>query len=312
MAQPARYLFDLDFSAPSEPEVEEVVEEEIIEEEPPEPMITVAEHELLIETIRQQAYEQGLAEGREEREQSAAEQSVALQKSILDEIAMVYTEVGTLLSRLERDASHLAFSFASRFAEKLVAQEPKSEIQALLNQILAPLRKSPHLIIRIHSSLADEIRQSTEDQMKELGFKGSLMIVGDDTIAPGDCEVEWNDGGIGRNMRAAVHHAKELLEQHFAHIPQEETEEEDDDDASQPEVSDAPEEQEAASADETLPEFSESADMQDPELNLDTPQDLSEPQPDMATAHPLPDSPQDPTHETPIQNQSHQPQGEPQ
>jgi flagellar assembly protein FliH len=316
MAQPARYLFDLDFSAPPEPEIEEVVEEEIIEEEPPEPMITVAEHEALIETIRQQAYEQGLAEGREEREQSATEQSVALQKSILDEIAMVYTEVGTLLSRLERDASRLAFTFASRFAEKLVAQEPKAEVQALLNQILAPLRKSPHLIIRIHSSLADEIKQSTEDQMKELGFKGSLMVTGDDAVAPGDCEVEWNDGGIGRNMRAAIHHAEELLEQHFAHIPEEEAEDENDQDASSPETSEDQEtmSEAKASADETASEINEAADAPAPDLSLDMPSQVNEPQPDipMTAEAPSPITSHDQTNEAFDPNQSQQPQGEPQ
>jgi len=43
MAQAARYLFDLDFSAPPEPEIESH-----IEEIPPEPMITVAEHEAIL------------------------------------------------------------------------------------------------------------------------------------------------------------------------------------------------------------------------------------------------------------------------
>ncbi|MCV6576139.1 MAG: FliH/SctL family protein [Cohaesibacter sp.] len=228
MAQPARYLFDLDFSAPPEPEIEEVVEDIIEEEEPPEPTITVAEHEQLIETIRQQAYEQGLEEGRQEREQSATEKNNELQKTILDEIAMIYTEVGVLMARLEKDASTLAFRFASRFAQKLVDQEPKAEIQALLNQILAPLRKSPHLTIRVHSDLAQDIKASTKKQMKELGFKGNLMVRGDDMIAPGDCEVEWNDGGIGRNMRDAIQHAETLLEQHFATVPEEEIPEEED------------------------------------------------------------------------------------
>lgn len=238
MAQPARYLFDLDFSAPPEPEIEEVVEEIIEEEEPPEPTITVAEHEQLIETIRQQAYEQGLEEGRQEREQSATEKNIELQKTILDEIAMIYTEVGVLMARLEKDASTLAFRFASRFAQKLVDQEPKAEIQALLNQILAPLRKSPHLTIRVHSDLAQDIKASTKKQMKELGFKGNLMVRGDDMIAPGDCEVEWNDGGIGRNMRDAIQHAETLLEQHFATVPEEEIPEAEDTEAEDTETED--------------------------------------------------------------------------
>lgn len=229
MAQAARYLFDLDFSAPAEPEP---IEEPIVEEVPPEPMITVAEHEALLEQVRQQAYDQGLQIGKQEamdsREQLASETAAQTQQKILDEIGMVYTEVGILLQRLEKDASKLAFAFASRFAEKLVAQEPKEEIMALLHQVLAPLRGTPHISIRLNEEIAEEIEQKAQEQMQELGFAGTLKIIADPAIMAGDCEVEWADGGIGRNLRSAIRQAEDLLEQHFAHIPDAPEDERDD------------------------------------------------------------------------------------
>ncbi|WP_319496631.1 FliH/SctL family protein [uncultured Cohaesibacter sp.] len=239
MSQAARYLFDLDFSAPSEPVVEEQ-----IEEIPPEPMITVAEHERLLAEARAKAFAEGEAKARDERELMASEQRVALEKEIIEEISMVYTEVGTLMLRLERDASNLAFAFASRFAEKLVAQEPKGEIMALLNQILAPLRKTPHISIRLNDAVADDVKAAVDQQMNELGFTGTLTILPDPAIMPGDCSVEWVDGGIGRNMRSAIRQVEQLLTDHFAHVPEE------------PED---PEEQEASDTDDAQPE----ADMTD-------------------------------------------------
>lgn len=215
MAQAARYLFDLDFSAPPEPDIEEQ-----IEETPPEPMITVAEHERLVAEARAQAFAQGEAKARDDREQLASEQNLALEKQIVEEISMVYTEVGLLMQRLERDASNLAFAFASRFAEKLVAQEPKVEIMGLLNQILAPLRKTPHISIRLNEAVADDVKMAVDHQMAELGFTGQLTILPDSVVMPGDCEVEWVDGGIGRNLRAAVRQVEQLLEDHFAHVPE--------------------------------------------------------------------------------------------
>nr|WP_321455997.1 FliH/SctL family protein [uncultured Cohaesibacter sp.] len=221
MSQAARYLFDLDFSAPPEPEIEEQ-----IEEIPPEPMITVAEHERLIAEAREQAFAEGEAKAREDREQLASEKKLTLEKQIVEEVAMIYTEVGLLMQRLEKDASQLAFAFASRFAEKLVAQEPKGEIQALLNQILAPLRKTPHISIRLNDAVADDIKATVDAQMEELGFSGTLTILPDPVIMPGDCEVEWVDGGIGRNLRSSIRQVEKLINDHFAHVP-------DDPDASQ-------------------------------------------------------------------------------
>jgi flagellar assembly protein FliH len=215
MSQAARYLFDLDFSAPPEPVVEEQ-----IEEIPPEPMITVAEHERLLAEARAAAFAEGEAKAHDERDLLASEQRVALEKEIVEEISMVYTEVGILMQRLERDASNLAFAFASRFAEKLVAQEPKGEIMALLNQILAPLRKTPHISIRLNDAVADDVKTAVDQQMNELGFTGTLTILPDPAIMPGDCSVEWVDGGIGRNMRSAIRQVEQLLTDHFAHVPE--------------------------------------------------------------------------------------------
>lgn len=217
MAQAARYLFDLDFAAPPEPEVDEQ-----IEEIPPEPMITVAEHERLLAEAKERAFKEGEETARNAREQLASEKQLDVQQTILNDIGMIYTEVGHLMARLEKDASKLAFAFASRFAEKLVAQEPKAEIMALLHQILAPLRQTPHISIRLNDAVADEITTEIDRQMNELGFEGKVTILPDPIVMPGDCEVEWVDGGIGRNMRAAIRKAEKLLDDHFAHIPDQE------------------------------------------------------------------------------------------
>nr|WP_321443634.1 FliH/SctL family protein [uncultured Cohaesibacter sp.] len=240
MPQAARYLFDLDFSAPPEPEVKEE-----IEEIPPEPMITVAEHERLLAQAVAAARAEGEAEALQQRERLASEESLSLQQTMFDEISMIYTEVGTLLQRLEKDASNLAFAFASRFAERLVAQEPKTEILALLHQILAPLRKAPHISIRLNEDVADDIKEMVDHKMQELGFTGKLTIIPDPAMMAGDCEVEWADGGIGRNLRSAIRQVDQLLEDHFAHVPEPEDDDDETDDETDQDVkadaeSDAP------------------------------------------------------------------------
>ena len=263
MQQAARYLFDLDFAAPPEPEIEEA-----IEEIPPEPMITVAEHERLLAEAVAAARAEGEAAARDERERLASEETMRLQQSMLDEIAMIYTEVGTLLQRLEKDASNLAFAFASRFAEKLVAQEPKTEILALLHQILAPLRKTPHISIRLNEEIADEIKEMVDQQMASLGFDGKLTIIPDDTIMAGDCEVEWADGGIGRNLRSAIRQVEQLLDDHFAHVP----------DAEEPDEKDeTPKDENADKSDTVLESASESASTETADMPETTPQDMTPP-----------------------------------
>ena len=264
MAQAARFLFDLDFSAPPEPEVTEVVEET-----PSEPMITVAEHERILADAVARARADAAANALDEHERNIREQCLVQQKAMLDEVGMVYTEVGTLMERLERDATNLAFAFASRFAERLVAQEPKNEILALLHEILAPLRKTPHISIRLNDAIADEIKEAVDQQMEEMGFEGKITIIPDTVIQPGDCEVEWEDGGIGRNLRSAIRQVEQLIEDHFANVPPVEDEDEDEDDMpDSPEASDEtdPAAEAAASGDSVAAQAEPETDI-DPETD---------------------------------------------
>lgn len=220
MVHAARYLFDLDFSAPPEP----IIEEEV-EVAPPEPTITVAEHERLLAKAEKKAFEKGKKEAMDNREQLAIEKSTALQGQLIEEISMIYTEVGHLMKRIERDASKLSLAFASQFASRLVAREPEVEVMGLLNQLLAPLRQIPHITIRLNEEIADKVRAIVDQQMQELGFEGTLNILPDPAIMPGDCEVEWADGGISRNLKAAIHQAEELLDEHFGAVPNDEEDE---------------------------------------------------------------------------------------
>ncbi len=272
MPQAARYLFDLDFSAPPEPEVKEE-----IEEIPPEPMITVAEHERLLAQAVAAARAEGEAEALGQRERLASEESLSLQQTMFDEISMIYTEVGTLLQRLEKDASNLAFAFASRFAERLVAQEPKTEILALLHQILAPLRKAPHISIRLNEDVADDIKEMVDHKMDELGFAGKLTIIPDPSIMAGDCEVEWADGGIGRNLRSAIRQVDQLLEDHFAHVPESDDDEEVEDDTEEDVKADAESDAPSASQEQSQePDLKGEANPEPMPFETDAQQDQTE------------------------------------
>ena len=61
---------------------------------------------------------------------------------------------------------------------------------------------------------------------KSWALPANWTIIADPTIMAGDCEVEWADGGIGRNLRSAIRQVDQLLEDHFAHVPESDDEEE--------------------------------------------------------------------------------------
>ncbi len=198
MAAPARFLFDLDFSRPEPPPapVEQARPRIDLDQH-------LAEMVALEERVRAEAFEEGRQEGfvagRTDAEARAAER-------LADEAAALADAARALLGALdadrlaiERAAVELALAAARRLAGTLVEREPLAEIRALLADCLGPLRKAPHLVVRLAATDADALKPHVDRIARETGFEGRIVILGEDEVRRGDCRIEWADGGILRD-----------------------------------------------------------------------------------------------------------------
>lgn len=201
MAAPARFLFDTDFTRPEPPPAPA---------EPPRPTIDLEQHHAMMieleERVRAEAFaegrEAGYTEGRGDAEARAAER-------LADEAAALAVAAGRLLATLDAErlavearAVDLAVVAARKLAEQLVAREPLAEIRALLAECLGPLRKAPHLVVRLAAVDADALKPHVDRIARETGFEGRIVILGEDEVDRGDCRIEWADGGILRDGKA--------------------------------------------------------------------------------------------------------------
>jgi len=195
MTNPSKFLFNRDFSAPEEPKVVAPVEPEI-------PMMPVSDHERLLAEARAQAFEDGKA-------QAAQDHLNAQEKLLTEEVGRLVGAVGTVLSQMEeqqvaqeKDAVGLAFLIARRLCAHLIARQPLAETIALVTQCLGPLRRAPHLVIRVAEKDVERLKKRVDPIVHEKGFEGRLVILGEPAIVRGDCHIEWADGGILRDRKA--------------------------------------------------------------------------------------------------------------
>ncbi|MEM5585481.1 MULTISPECIES: FliH/SctL family protein [unclassified Roseibium] len=195
MTNPSKYLFNMDFSEPEEPEVVAPPEPEI-------PMMPVGEHKQLLKTAKAQAFEEGRAK--------ALEDLQTKQETLLTaEVGHLVSAVGDVLKTLddvqatrEKDAISLAFLVARRLCAHLIARQPLAETVALVSECLGPLRNAPHLVIRIAEKDVEALKSQVDPIVHEKGFEGRLVILGEPEISRGDCHIEWADGGIRRDRKA--------------------------------------------------------------------------------------------------------------
>jgi len=201
MAAPARFLFDTDFTRPEPPPAPA---------EPPRPTIDLEQHLALMVETEERARAEAFAEGHERGyEEGRADAEARAAERLADEAAALAVATGRLLGTLDAErlaiearAVDLAVLAARKLAEHLIDREPLAEVRALLAECLGPLRKAPHLVVRIARVDADALKPHVDRIARETGFEGRIVILGEDEVGRGDCRIEWADGGILRDTDA--------------------------------------------------------------------------------------------------------------
>jgi flagellar assembly protein FliH len=81
----------------------------------------------------------------------------------------------------------------------LLQRGAAGEIEALLVQCLTTLRTEPWFTIRVPAEQADELGERVQAVGKNHGYEGRLTVLGDESLKPGDCRIEWTQGGMIRD-----------------------------------------------------------------------------------------------------------------
>ncbi len=144
MGAPAKFLFDMDFSAPEKGRERAATPSEIAQQ---------------VASAEARAYREGFdAAMREARAESDRRAALAL-----EEIGISLRGIATRFSgieiRMETEAVDVAVAVARKLCSELIAGEPLTEIMALVRDCFSHLVSTPHLVVRINDSLYDAARE---------------------------------------------------------------------------------------------------------------------------------------------------------
>ena len=201
MAAPAKFLFDMDFSAPDKMRERAATPSEIAQK---------------IASAEARAYRDGFdAAQREAKAESDRRAALALEEIgiALKTIATRYSGIET---RMETEAVDVAVAVARKLCNALVSSESLGEITGLVSDCFSHLVSTPHLVVRINASLYETARERIERLAKQSGFAGQLVILAEPEIETGDCRIEWADGGVVLERAAIEAKISELVGRYMA------------------------------------------------------------------------------------------------
>src|SRR5208282_1689210 len=187
MSAPAKFLFDVDFTAGADRK----------------PAVTLAEHAIKLAEAEASAHRQGYADAQADAKVEADRRMADALERIAANLAAAINALQAIETRLECEAVEVAVAVARKLAPALIAREPFAEISALASDCFRELVAAPHLAVRVNDALYAAAREKLDDIVRARSFQGRLVVLAEPDIAVGDCRIEWADGGVNRDSAAA-------------------------------------------------------------------------------------------------------------
>jgi len=198
MKSTIKYLFDEDFSTGERR------------------TITLVEAERRSADAESQAYRNGFAAGLEKARNDAPQQLAAALDVIADAMDRLNRALAGIEARLETEAVQVAVAVAGKLAPELIARQPLAEMSALAAESFNHLVKAPHVVVHIGAEIYEATKVKLDEIAQARGFEGRLVVLSNSAMAPGDCRIEWADGGVARDRAATLAIIDDLVARYVA------------------------------------------------------------------------------------------------
>ncbi len=198
MSAAAKFMFDEDFAGGVKP------------------TITMVEHERRSKDAEAVAHRNGFEAGQAQARTETNERIARALTQIADSMTKLNNALNGIEARLETEAVEVAVSVASKLAPELIAREPMAEIAALAGECFRQLIATPQISVRIGNDILEAATGHLEEIARTRGFDGRLVVQGDATMKPGDCRIEWLDGGVARDRDATLAAIEDVVGRYVA------------------------------------------------------------------------------------------------
>ncbi|MEA1938322.1 MAG: FliH/SctL family protein [Pseudomonadota bacterium] len=150
----------------------------------------------------QDAFEQGVEQGRAEVMAQAETQIAGIVERIADRIGRALDEDTAQRADLSAETVRLTLALMRKIMPVLAERHALEEIENLLLACIEDRFDEQRFVIRLHDSLLDPLKSRLEAAADKRGFTGKIVFITEDGMPPSDCRIEWADGGAERRLDA--------------------------------------------------------------------------------------------------------------
>ncbi|OKH89013.1 FliH/SctL family protein [Thalassospira sp. TSL5-1] len=196
------------------------------EEAPPPPPAIYTEEQMqtMLRDTETRAREEAFAQGHQEGLTQGREEILSsLEKAVSDtaaQIAAWMNHIDELQKRAHastaEDAIHVTQAIVKKLLPVWMSENSTAEIEQIIRQSLSNLFDAPKVLIQVHPEIADSLQDRVAEIARSRGFSGQAVVVGEASIAKGDCRVSWGDGTAVRDQARTWGEINAIIEKAIA------------------------------------------------------------------------------------------------
>jgi flagellar assembly protein FliH len=180
VSQARRFLFDTEFAADGTV-LRDAARGEFRRYDPAE-----------VEAERARAYAAGKADALAAAERASAEALAALAA----DARSLLSRLDDLAQRLRSEAAEVAFAAARKIAGEALDAFGDARALAAVGAAMEALPHGPRLVVRVAPQSEQSLRPRLEAVAAQRLFEGAILVRAEKGAAPGDVEIDWNEGVI--------------------------------------------------------------------------------------------------------------------
>ena len=157
-----------------------------------------------IDALKKESFDAGFEAGKSAGQEEQAAHLAVLLSIVGNNIAALTQNMTALQSEQNTQTRQLVLAIAKKILPEFAARNGLGEIEAILTDAIREMAREPRLVVRVAENQFDLIDERIQSITAQLAYAGKVIVLGDATVASGDCRIEWADGGVERNMQATL------------------------------------------------------------------------------------------------------------
>lgn len=192
----AKFLFDRSFDEP-------LADQEIR----PLPGFSAAD----VEAARQQGLAEGRKLGGEAARGAFEKEMLEAMRAVESGLAEVMRQQGAGIAALRETAARLGLAVGRKLSANFARMAPAAEVEAVILRCIDEQRDEPRLVVRASDAVIEALRPGVDAFAARGGYEGQIVLLPDEGAGPGDCRIEWADGGAVRDENALAERIAEIV-----------------------------------------------------------------------------------------------------